>query len=138
MKQVGKKLYLYLIIISATMMMGCSGAVSPDFSKYKMALSNQMQDMLDVLFAGHYNQFMSTYVDPAYIKSMGGVDKALLQFDNSEQQRLYADLKLAKNITPFYDPDVNQMVYQGPLLLKPIAFVQKSGKWYMMGDWFKN
>jgi hypothetical protein len=133
-----KKVFSFLAITSTVILLGCSGAVSPDFGKYKMALSNQMQDMTDVLFAGHYTEFLSKYVDPSYIKSMGGVDQALLEFDNTEQQRLYADLKIAKNITPFYDPDVNQMVYQGPLLRKPIAFVQKSGKWYMMGDWFRN
>ena len=97
-----------------------------------------MQDMVDVLFAGHYIEFIQTYVDPAYVKSMGGADKVLQQFDNAEQSRLYADLKIAQNITPFYDPNKNQMVYQTPLLLRPIAFKQIGTKWYMEGDWFRN
>jgi hypothetical protein len=103
-----------------------------------MQMITQMQQMNVVLFAGHYSEFMSTYVNPSYIKSMGGVEQALLQFDNDEQQRLYADLKIAQTITPFYDPDKNELVYTGTILPKAIVFKQINGKWYMQGDWFKN
>jgi len=138
MKLTPKKFFSFIAIITTVIIIGCSGSVSPEYGNYKMALRTQMQDMVDVLFAGHYSEFMTKYVDPSYISSMGGVNKALLQFDNAEQSRLYADLKLAQNISPFYDPDKNQMVYQGAMILRPIAFKQIGGKWYMEGDWFRN
>jgi len=131
-----KKIHLYAAVIFSVIIIGCTA--SPELGNYKMQMITQMQQMENVLFAGHYNQFMSTYVDPSYLKSMGGVDQALLQFDNSEQQRLYADLKIAQNMTPFYDPDKKQLVYSGTVLLKPIAFKQIGTKWYMEGDWFRN
>ena len=124
MMQNSKKFFSFISILSTVIIIGCSGSVSPEYGNYKMTLRNQMQDMIDVLFAGHYTEFLSTYVEPSYITSMGGVNKALLQFDNAEQQRLYADLKIAQNISPFYDPDKNQMVYQGAMILRPIAFKQ--------------
>lgn len=138
MRQKYTKFFSTIFILSAVIIIGCSGSVSPEFGNYKIQLRNQMQDMLDVLFAGHYGEFMSSFVDPSYINKMGGVNQALLQFDNAEQQRLYADLKIAQNITPFYDPDKNQMMYSGAVLLKPITFKLISGKWYMLGDWFRN
>ena len=102
-----KKIHLYISVIFTVIIIGCTA--SPELGNYKMQMMTQMQQMNDVLFAGHYSEFMSTYVDPSYIKSQGGVEQALLQFDNTEQERLYADLKIAQNITPFYDPDKNQL-----------------------------
>jgi len=131
-----KKIHFFIAILFTAVIVGCTA--SPELGNYKMQMITQMQQMNDVLFAGHYSQFMSTYVDPAYIKSQGGVQQALLQFDNAEQERLYADLKVAQNITPFYDPDKNQLVYSSTILPKPIAFKKIGTKWYMEGDWFRN
>jgi hypothetical protein len=136
MNSVKKYLLKAKVIFLAAIITGCTA--SPELGNYKMQMITQMQQMNVVLFAGHYNEFMSTYVNPSYIKSMGGVEQALLQFDNDEQQRLYADLKIAQNITPFYDPDKNELVYTGTILPKAIVFKQINGKWYMQGDWFKN
>ena len=127
-----------LAILTSVIIIGCSGAVSPQFGTYKSQISNQMQDMIDVLFAGHYSEFMSTYVSPSYISKVGGVDKAVMRFDNAEQQRLSAALKIAKNVTPFYDESKNEMSYVANALPKPITFKLISGKWYMLGDWFNN
>ena len=132
-----KSVYLkVLILFTVFTISGCTA--SPELGNYTVQLRNQMQDMIDVLFGGHYGEFMETYVDPAYIKNMGGVNQALLEFDNSEQERLYADLKLCKNITPFYDEDVKELVYTSSVMQQPITFKQIGTKWYMMGDWFKN
>jgi hypothetical protein len=95
-----KSIYLkVLILFTVITISGCTA--SPEMGNYTVQLRNQMQDMIDVLFGGHYGEFMETYVDPEYIKSMGGVNQALLEFDNSEQERLYADLKLMQKYYAF-------------------------------------
>lgn len=133
-----RNLYLTLFIISISIpfLYGCSGA-SPEYRTYQNLLRNQMQDMINVLNAGHYNEFMNTYVEPAYLTKEGGVDKALLKFDNKEQQQLYIDLKNAKNVSPLYDEKTKEMTYIGENLVNPITFRFNNGKWYMEGSWFK-
>jgi len=127
--------FLFILIVSITYLYGCSG-VSPEYRTYENLLRNQIQEIINVLNAGHYNEFMSTYVDPTYIGNEGGVDKALLQFDNKEQQQLYKDLKIARNTTPLYNEKTKEMTYMNEIL-KPITFKLFNGKWYMEGDWFK-
>jgi hypothetical protein len=132
-----KSIYLkVLILFTVITISGCTA--SPEMGNYTVQLRNQMQDMIDVLFGGHYGEFMETYVDPEYIKSMGGVNQALLEFDNSEQERLYADLKLCKNITPFYNESKKELTYTSTVMQQPITFKQIGTKWYMEGYWFKN
>ena len=132
-----KSIYLkVLILFTVITISGCTA--SPELGNYTVQLRNQMQDMIDVLFGGHYGEFMETYVDPEYIKSMGGVNQALLEFDNSEQERLYADLKLCKNITPFYNESKKELTYTSTVMQQPITFKQIGTKWYMEGYWFKN
>ena len=94
--------------------------------------------MSNVLFGGLYSKFMSTYVDPSYLNSEGGMDAAMLEFSNAEQQLLYKDLKIAKNISPLYNSSKKQLTYVNELMVKPITFKLINGKWYMMGDWFNN
>jgi len=127
---------LIICILSISFLYGCSGA-SPEYRTYETLLRNQMQEMTNVLNAGHYNEFMSTYVDPSYLTKEGGVDQALLQFGNKKQQQLYKDLKIAKNITPLYNEKTKEMTYMNETLVKPIAFKLINGKWMMEGDWFK-
>jgi len=130
-----KSIYLkVLILFTVITISGCTA--SPEMGNYTVQLRNQMQDMIDVLFGGHYGEFMETYVDPEYIKSMGGVNQALLEFDNSEQERLYADLKLCKNITPFYNESKKELTYTSTVMQQPITFKQIGTKWYMEGYWF--
>ncbi len=125
-------------LFAALSFFSCSGAgLSPQYGTYKKLLQNQMQEMSNVLFAGHNSEFLSTYVDPKYINSMGGVNQALLQFSNAEQQVLYRNLKVAQNVTPTYDDNSKTMTYTLSIA-KPIAFKLINGKWYMTGDWFKN
>ncbi|MDQ3021486.1 MAG: hypothetical protein M3R36_13090 [Bacteroidota bacterium] len=133
------KSFLFLIsIFSTVILIGCAGGgLSPEYSTYEKTVRNQMQEMSNVLFAGHNSEFMSKYVDPSYISSMGGLDKALLQFSNSEQQLLYRVLKIAQNVTPFYDENTKTLTYTASIA-KPLAFTLKNGKWYMQGDWFRN
>ncbi|HMQ68232.1 MAG TPA: hypothetical protein PKA90_04655 [Ignavibacteria bacterium] len=132
-----RSIYLKVLILFAVITIsGCTA--SPELGNYNLQLRNQMQDMIDVLFGGHYTEFMETYVDPDYIKNMGGVNQALRDFDNSEQQRLYADLKLCKNITPFYNENKKELTYTSTVMQQPITFKQIGTKWYMEGYWFKN
>lgn len=135
------KITFYLVLIIAiTGIYSCAGGggTSPELSNYKSELKIQIQDMTNMLFGGNYSQFMSTYVDPSYINSEGGVDAAMLEFSNAEQQMLYKDLKVAKNISPLYNASSKQLTYVNELMSKPIAFKLKNGKWYMEGDWFNN
>lgn len=132
-----KTAFIFMSAILA-LFAGCSGGVSPEFSGYKADLKVQIQEMTNVLFGGLNSQFLSTYVDPSYITSEGGVDKAMLNFNNSEQQKLYKDLKIAKNISPLYNSSKKELTYINDVMIKPITFRLINGKWYMMGDWFKN
>jgi hypothetical protein len=132
-----KSIYLkVLILFTVITISGCTA--SPEMGNYTVQLRNQMQDMIDVLFGGHYGEFMETYVDPEYIKSMGGVNQALLEFDNSEQERLYADLKLMQKYYPFYNESKKELTYTSTVMQQPITFKQIGTKWYMEGYWFKN
>lgn len=133
------KVRLILFVLILTGLAGCgSSGTSPEFSGYKDDLKIQIQEMTNVLFGGLYSKFMSTYVDPSYINSEGGVDKAMLEFSNAEEQLLYKDLKIAKNISPLYNSSKKQMTYINEAMVKPITFKLINGKWYMMGDWFNN
>lgn len=122
-------IFLTVIII------GCSA--SPELGNYNQIVKDQMHDMMNVLNAGHYREFMATYVSPAYVSSMGGVDAALLQFGNAKQQALYNSLRIARNITPFYDKKTKTLSYVTDALPKPLAFKQEAGKWFLAGDWFR-
>lgn len=131
------RIILFAFILSV--FAGCSGSgTSPELSGYKADLKIQIQEMTNVLFGGLYSKFMSTYVDPSYINSEGGIDAAMLEFSNAEQQLLYKDLKIAKNISPLYNSSKKQLTYVNELMVKPITFKLINGKWYMMGDWFNN
>lgn len=124
-----------LFILLAAIMIGCSA--SPELGDYNQVVKDQMHEMMNVLNAGHYREFMGTYVSPAYVKSMGGVDAALLQFGNTRQQALYNALRVARNITPFYDKKTQTLTYVNDAIPIPLAFKKESGKWYLQGDWFK-
>lgn len=138
MKLINKSFFHIIFILSTSISFNCTGAgLSPEYGTYKNTLKNQMQEMSNVLFAGHYSEFMSKYVNPKYITSEGGVDKALLQFDNAEQQLLYRSLKIAQNVTPTYDDNTKTMLYMLSIA-EPLAFTLINGKWYLDGDWFKN
>ena len=137
MKTLFAKPLLTIIILTAiAFIYACSGA-SPEYRTYENKLRDQMQEMINVLNAAHYNEFMSTYADPSYISSMGGVDKALLEFGNKEQQQLIRDLKVSKNITPLYSEKNKEMTYISELLKVPVVFKMKNNKWYLQGDWFR-
>lgn len=126
----------FILSFSIAILYSCSGT-SPEYRTYENALKLQIQEMTNVLNAAHYNEFMSKYVDPAYVAKEGGVDQALLQFDNKKQQRLYSDLKLARNTSPLYDDKTREMTYISESLSKAITFKLVDGKWYMTGDWFR-
>ncbi len=131
------KPFLTVIILTAiAVIYGCSGA-SPEYRTYENNLRDQMQEMIVVLNAGHSNEFMSTYADPSYIASKGGVNKALLEFGNKEQQQLIRDLKASKNITPLYNSKNKEMTYVSELMKVPVVFKLINNKWYLTGDWFR-
>ncbi len=125
-----------LVLFSLLILFGCSA--SPDYGKYQSQVSSQMQSMINVLNAGHAREFMSTYVNPSYINSMGGLDQAMLQFDNAKQQRLNLSLSFARNIPPIYDEQSRTLTYISNDLAKPLLFKLIGTKWYMDGDWFRN
>lgn len=132
-----QKILLSTIILSSlAFIYACAGA-SPEYQRYQNQLNVQMQDMINVLNAGHYNQFIQTYVEPSYIQSRGGADKTLLQFDNKRQQALYKALTMAKGIQPLYNTESNEMTYIGERLTKPIVFKRINGKWYLESDYLK-
>ena len=93
--------------------------------------------MRNVLNGAHYNEFISTYVEPAYVSKVGGVDKVLLQFGSRQQTQMYNSLTAARNITPLYNESKKEMTYVSEVLLNPIVFKLIGGKWYLAGDWFK-
>lgn len=114
-----------------------SGGTSPEYRTYQNQVDAQMQEMSNVLFAGHASEFMSTYVNPKYIQEMGGLDRALLQFSNAQQQLLFRSLRVAQNITPFYDDNSKSLTYTLSIA-EPLRFTLINNKWYMDGNWFKN
>ncbi len=136
MKNFYKKISTSLVILTLTFLFACSGT-SPEYQNYSNQLKTQMQDMYNTLFAGHASDFLQNYVDPAYIKSMGGIDQTMLQFGNSKQQALMAALKLARNMQPTYDESTKTMIYSSTALARPIAFKMLSGKWYLQSDWLR-
>lgn len=125
-----------LAILFIAMVYGCSGT-SPEYSQYRSDLKNQMQEMINVLNAGHRSEFMSKYVDPSYIQRMGGLDGAMTQFTDSRSRALQTALRAAKNIEPTYSEGAKQMSYFSQEMINPIVFKQKSGKWYLQDDWLK-
>ncbi len=136
MKNTTRSFLLSATLLLSTILFSCGGA-SPDYMVYQNKVNSQMLDMINVLNAGHYNQFLSSYASPAYINSMGGVDKALLQFGNARQQALYKALKSAANITPLYDDKAKTLTYISTNLPKPVTFKLVNGTWYLTDDWFK-
>jgi hypothetical protein len=125
-----------IFVMALLLFSGCSGT-SPELGQYKMDLKNQMQEMINVLNAGHRSEFMSTYVDPTYVTKMGGVDAAVRQFTDSRSRALQGALRVAKNIQPTYDESSKQLTYFSNELQVPIVFKNKGGKWYLQDDWFK-
>ena len=136
MKQTTRLLLLLTSIFSAAILYSCSGT-SPEYTGYSDQLKDQIQAMKTVLNAGHYKEFMSNYVSPAYISSQGGVDAALLKFDNSKQQALYKALTVARNVTPLYNSSGKTMTYSTTTLPMPIVFKMEGSKWYLTSDWFQ-
>lgn len=135
--RIGLFLTSAVIAFLSLILSGCSGT-SPEYSKYKSDLNYQMQDMINVLNAGHRNEFLSKYVDPSYLQRMGGVDAALVQFTDKRARALQTALKVAKQIQPTYDEAAKQVSYFSQELVNPIVFKQKGGKWYLQDDWLKN
>ena len=127
-----KAIFMLLVLFIA----GCSGT-SPEYSGYRNALKNQMRDMFNVLNAGHKTEFIQDFVDPSYIKKVGGVDQALTQFSDSRASALQTALRIARNIEPTYDPSAKQMSYFSNSLQVPIVFKLIGGKWYLQDDWLK-
>lgn len=136
MKNLTKSVLLFITIFTALNFLNCSGT-SPDYTKYQSRLKIQIQDMMNVLNAGHYKEFMSDYVSPTYISSMGGVDAAMLNFDNSKQQALYKALTIARNTEPLYEENSKTMTYISTTLSRPIVFKLQNGKWYLTEDLFR-
>lgn len=132
-----KALIISFIFVSSSLMWNCSGA-SPELSQYRNALKTQMQTMVNTLNGGHYNQFMQNYVEPSYISKVGGLDQALIQFDNKKQKEVYAMLQIAKNIEPMYSSKSKLMTYFDNAMPIPVTFKMVNGKWYLTGDMFQN
>ncbi|MDQ3193736.1 MAG: hypothetical protein M3P82_01925 [Bacteroidota bacterium] len=135
MKQPVRSFLLFITILSSVIFSNCTGT-SPEYSRYQSLLKNQIQEMANVLNAGHYKEFMTNYVSPSYISTMGGVDAALLNFDNSKQQSLYRALNAARNIEPLYEANSKTMTYISSDLSRPIVFRLQGGKWYLTDDMF--
>ncbi|MBK8982603.1 MAG: hypothetical protein IPM38_09865 [Ignavibacteria bacterium] len=132
-----KALFILVLIISSSLLWNCSGA-SPELSEYRNALKIQMQTMLNTLNGGHYSQFMQDYVEPSYISKLGGLDQAVVQFDNQKQKEVYAKLQIAKNIEPLYSSKSKLMTYIDNSMPIPVTFKMVNGKWYLTGDMFQN
>jgi hypothetical protein len=138
MKLYLKSFFCLISILSFAILSGCAGgSMSPEYGNYRSQVNAQMQEMSNVLFAGHAYEFMQTYVDPKYIASQGGIDKAMLQFGNAQQQLLFRVLRVAQNITPFYDENSKTLSYTLSIS-EPLRFTLINGKWYMDGNWFKH
>jgi hypothetical protein len=131
-----RTIYSVLFISIVAALAGCSGT-SPEYSQYRSDLKYQMQDMINVLNAGHNTEFMEKYVDPSYVQKMGGINKALIPFSADRARALQSALRVAKNVEPTYEPGGKQMSYFSDNLIVPIVFKQKSGKWYLQDDWLK-
>ncbi len=136
MKNLTKSFLLFFTIFSSVIFLNCT-VTSPDYTQYRSGLKSQIQDMINVLNAGHYKKFMSNYVSPTYTSSMGGVDAALLRFDNSKQQALYKALTVARNTEPLYEQNSKTMTYLSSTLSRPVVFKLQNGKWYLTEDWFQ-
>ena len=136
MKQSSKLSLLFITVFSSVIIFNCTGT-SPEYNKYQSSLKTQIQTMINVLNAGHYNEFMSNYVSPTYISSMGGVDAALLSFDNSKQQALNKALTIARDTEPLYEANSNVMTYISTALPRPVVFKLQNGKWYLTDDLFR-
>lgn len=130
------KILPVLFILLIGIIYGCSG-VSPDYRKYQDQLRIQIREMSNTLDAGHNAEFLSKYADPSYIKSMGGVDAALLQFSNKRQQALYTALKVARNVEPLYNEKSKTMTYITDGMPQPVTFKMVDNQWYLTSDWFR-
>lgn len=137
MKHAIKAAASFLLFTVIVHLSGCSGSVSPELGQYKQDLKYHMQEMINVLNAGHRTEFMEKYVDPAYVSKMGGVSAAVTQFTDRRSQALQAALRVAKNVQPTYDAANKQMTYFNELLQIPIVFKMKDGKWYLQDDYFR-
>ncbi len=131
-----KQLLFLISVFAISLLAGCSGT-SPEYSSYQNNLKIQIREMENVLNAGHYREFLSTYVDPGYINSVGGVDAALLQFGNARQQAVHGALRVARNMMPLYNDKSKTMTYTSTSLPLPVVFKQQGGKWYLQSDYFK-
>lgn len=129
-------IFAVLTISVIAIFSGCSGT-SPEYSQYRSDLKYQMQDMINVLNAGHNSEFMEKFVDPTYVQKMGGLNKALIPFSADRARALQSALRVAKNVEPTYEPGGKQMSYFSDNLIVPIVFKQKNGKWYLQDDWLK-
>ena len=125
-----------MIILSAMIIYSCTGT-SPQYRSNSVALDAQMQEMLLTLNSGRNADFISNYVNPSYVTSMGGVDAVLLEFGNTRQQDLIKSLKLAKNISPIFNEENKSMTYVSETMTKPLVFKQVGGNWYLQGDWIR-
>ncbi|MBK9331226.1 MAG: hypothetical protein IPM96_02215 [Ignavibacteria bacterium] len=132
-----KALIISVLIFSSSSIWNCSGA-SPELSEYRNALKIQMQTMLNTLNGAHYSQFMQNYVEPSYISKVGGLDQAVIQFDNKKQKEVYTMLQFAKNIEPLYSSKSKLMTYIDNSMPIPVTFRMVNGKWYLTGDMFQN
>lgn len=129
-------IFTVLAISIIAVFSGCSGT-SPEYSQYRSDLKYQMQDMINVLNAGHNSEFMEKYVDPSYVQKMGGINQAMIPFSADRARALQGALKIAKNVQPTYEPNGKQMTYFSDNLIVPIVFKQKNGKWFLQDDWLK-
>jgi len=125
-----KALIISVLIFSSSLIWNCSGA-SPELSEYRNALKIQMQTMLNTLNGAHYSQFMQNYVEPSYISKVGGLDQAVIQFDNKKQKEVYTMLQFAKNIEPLYSSKSKLMTYIDNSMPIPVTFRMVNGKWYL-------
>lgn len=90
-------------------------------------------DMIVLLEAGKYRDFMEKYTLPDFVSEMkksGMFEEAVNGFKHDKEQKLLKHLRMAASMEPTVD-DSGAVKYSGPSWRKPLLFKKIDGRWYL-------
>jgi hypothetical protein len=131
-----KDLYFIFIFIFASgyLHLSSCSTVSKDYMTINNQVDSVIHQMILTLEAGHYNEFVRSYLDPEFIKTRGGADEVFTEFDSDKRAELLHSLRIVQDVQPFLNNEKMEVTFSDRRLPRDLRMQKIAGKWYLLND----